>query len=103
MAAVPAAIQAVLDAIGGGCKFVIRSDHCEVLHPHPKSVRHRDCYEGRGRHAFVALFTRAITVELENMTQLREHRQLRSIEDIGVAQGNSLSRCWQSFFCMSLI
>ena len=40
---------------------------------------------------FIDLFTRAITVELENMAQLREAANAFPIEDIGVAQGNSLS------------
>jgi Reverse transcriptase (RNA-dependent DNA polymerase) len=40
---------------------------------------------------FIQLFTQAIAVELENMAQLREHSNAFPIEDIGVAQGNSLS------------
>jgi hypothetical protein len=40
---------------------------------------------------FIELFKRAIAVELENMAQLREHAKAFPIEDIGVAQGNSLS------------
>jgi RNA-directed DNA polymerase len=91
MAAVPAAIQAVLDAIGGGCKFVIRSDIAKFFTRIPKSVVTEIVTKAVEDTAFVALFTRAITVELENMTQLREHANAFPIEDIGVAQGNSLS------------
>lgn len=40
---------------------------------------------------FLELFTKAIAVELANMAQLREHAKAFPIEDIGVAQGNSLS------------
>jgi RNA-directed DNA polymerase len=39
----------------------------------------------------LSYFPGAIAVELENMAQLREHAKAFPIEDIGVAQGNSLS------------
>jgi len=91
MAAVPAAIRAVLDAIGGGCKFVIRSDIASFFTRIPKSIVTDIVTRAVEDMDFVELFTQAITVELENMTQLREHANAFPIEDIGVAQGNSLS------------
>jgi RNA-directed DNA polymerase len=91
MAAVPAAIKAVLDAIGGGCKFAIRSDIAKFFTRIPKSVVTEIVNKAVVDTEFVDLFTRAIAVELENMTQLREHSNAFPIEDIGVAQGNSLS------------
>lgn len=91
LAAVPAAIQAVLDAIGGGCRFVIRSDIEKFFTRIPKSAVTEIVTEAVKDEEFVELFTRAIAVELENMAQLREHANAFPIEDIGVAQGNSLS------------
>jgi retron-type reverse transcriptase len=91
MAAVPAAIQAVLDGIGGGCRFVIRSDIAKFFTRIPKSVVTEIVTKAVADKDFVELFTRAIAVELDNMTQLREHANAFPIEDIGVAQGNSLS------------
>jgi len=91
MAAVPAAIHAVLSAIGNGAKFVIRSDISGFFTKIPKSVPTAKVAECVNDPAFVDLFSRAITVELDNIAQLREHAKEFPIEDIGVAQGNSLS------------
>jgi RNA-directed DNA polymerase len=91
MAAVPAAIRAVLDAIGGGCKYVIRSDITKFFTRIPKSVVTEIVSKEVEDPEFIELFKRAIAVELENMAQLREHANAFPIEDLGVAQGNSLS------------
>ena len=91
MAAVPAAIKAVLHGIGSGCTFVIRSDISQFFTRIPKSRAIDIVSNAVDDMAFVALFTDAIAVELENMAQLREHASMFPIEDIGVAQGNSLS------------
>lgn len=98
IAAVPAAIQAVLHAIGGGCKFVIRSDIASFFTRIPKSVVTEIVTRAVEDLDFVELFTKAISVELENMTQLREYANAFPIEDIGVAQGNSLSRLLGNLF-----
>ncbi|MBC8036934.1 MAG: RNA-dependent DNA polymerase [Rhizobiales bacterium] len=91
MAAVPAAIKAVLDAIGFGSSFVIRSDIANFFTRIPKTEVTKIVANAVNEREFMELFTRAITVELENMAQLREHAHAFPIEDIGVAQGNSLS------------
>ena len=91
LAAVPAAIQAVLDAIGGGGRFVIRADIEKFFTRIRKSAVTEIVTNSVDDKEFVELFTRAIAVELENMAQLREHATAFPIEDIGVAQGNSLS------------
>ncbi len=89
--AVPAAIQEVLRAIGNGCSFVIRSDIEKFFTRIPKS-KVTDIVGNLVEDVdFIELFSRAIAVELENMAQLREHANAFPIEDIGVAQGNSLS------------
>src|ERR1051325_5745184 len=90
-AAVPAAIQAVLDAIGTGCKFVVRSDISKFFTRIPKSTVAEIVANAVGDEGFVKLFKQAIAVDLENMAELREHSRAFPIEDIGVAQGNSLS------------
>ena len=81
LAAVPAAIHAVLDAIGDGCKFVIRSDIAKFFTRIPKSVVTDIVSNAVGDKEFLELFTQAIAVELENMTQLREHAKAFPIED----------------------
>ena len=91
LAAVPAAIRAVLDAIGGGCTCIVRSDIVKFFTRIPKSVVTDIVAKAVEDVEFVNLFTRSIAVELENMAELREHAQAFPIEDIGVAQGNSLS------------
>jgi retron-type reverse transcriptase len=91
MAAVPAAIHAVLAAISGGALFVIRSDISGFFTKIPKSVVTGMVAGCVKDPTFVNLFSRAIAVELDNMAQLRGHANAFPIEDIGVAQGNSLS------------
>jgi RNA-directed DNA polymerase len=91
LAAVPAAIKAILCAIGEGSRFVVRSDISKFFTCIPKSQVTEIVANAVNDAEFVNLFTRAIAVELENMVQLREHANAFPIEDIGVAQGNSLS------------
>ncbi len=91
VAAVPAAIKAVLESVGNGGRFIIRSDIANFFTRIPKSVVTNIVARAVEDDDFVELFTRAIAVELENMQQLREHANAFPIEDIGVAQGNSLS------------
>jgi RNA-directed DNA polymerase len=91
MSAVPAAIQAVLDAIADGCKYVIRSDIAKFFTCIPKSKVTEIVSSAVEDREFIELFTQAIAVELKNMAQLREHAKAFPIEDIGVAQGNFLS------------
>jgi RNA-directed DNA polymerase len=91
LSAVPAAIKAVLDAIGRGHLFFVRSDIAKFFTRIPKSVVTDVVKKAIEDDEFMELFTQAITVELENMAQLREHANAFPIEDIGVAQGNSLS------------
>ena len=91
IAAVPAAIQAVLDAIGSGANYIIRSDITAFFTKIPKSVVTEIVRKAVNDDEFTDLFVKAITVELENMAQLRGSAAAFPIEDIGVAQGNSLS------------
>src|SRR5271165_7276055 len=73
VSAVPAAIQAVLDAIGDGCKFAIRSDIAKFFTCIPKSKVTDIVSSAVEDQEFLELFKQAIAVELENMAQLREH------------------------------
>lgn len=91
LTAVPAAIQAVLEAIGDGAKFMIKSDISGFFTKIPKSSVICIVSKAVNDDEFVSLFSRAITVELENMSQLRGAAEAFPIYDIGVAQGNSLS------------
>ena len=91
ISAVPAAIAAVLNAIGNGAKYVIRSDITAFFTKIPKSVVTDFVAKSVCNDEFMDIFTKAIAVELENMAQLRGSAEAFPIEDIGVAQGNSLS------------
>lgn len=91
LTAVPAAVQAVLEAIGNGAKFMVKSDITGFFTKIPKSSAIKIVSEAVDDAEFVALFSKAITIELENMAQLRGSAKMFPIEDIGVAQGNSLS------------
>jgi RNA-directed DNA polymerase len=75
IAAVPAAIQAVLHAIGSGASFVIRSDIANFFTRIPKSAVIDIVTKAVLDKEFVELFTQAIKVELANVAQLREHAQ----------------------------
>jgi RNA-directed DNA polymerase len=72
LAAVPAAIKAILGAIGEGSRFVVRSDISKFFTRIPKSQVTEIVAKAVNDPEFVDLFTRAIAVELENMAQLRE-------------------------------
>ena len=91
LSAVPAAIQSLLEAIGNGAKYIIRSDISSFFTRISKSAVIEIVETSAPCPEFVDLFKRAITVELKNMAQLRSHAKAFPIEDIGVAQGNSLS------------
>ncbi|MGX1098874.1 reverse transcriptase domain-containing protein [Amorphus sp. MBR-141] len=91
LAAVPAAVQAVLTAIGNGATHVafadIRAFFTKIPKPHVTNIIAKVAEDP----TFVALFEDAIRLELSNMAELKEKAQAFPIEAIGVAQGNSLS------------
>lgn len=89
--AVPAALQTVLDAIEGGAKYVVYADIKSFFTRISKSTVSGIVAELVDDDEFMVIFKKAITVELENFAQLRERAKSFPIEDIGVAQGNSLS------------
>jgi hypothetical protein len=91
LSAVPAAIASVLDEIGAGAKFVMSADISGFFTRISKSAVTSIISEATGDPEFVQFFEKAIHVELANMTELRELGAKFPIEDIGVAQGNSLS------------
>ena len=91
LAAVPAAIRAVLDAVGDGGRYVACADISGFFTRISKS-RVADIV----RHAvddpeFMTLFEQAIHVELVNLANLRQHADRFPTEDLGVAQGSALS------------
>jgi RNA-directed DNA polymerase len=91
LSAVPAAISAVLDAIADGARFVMCADISGFFTRISKSAVSRIVADATGDEEFMQFFRSTIRVELSNMAQLREHATKFPIEDIGVAQGNSLS------------
>jgi retron-type reverse transcriptase len=91
LGAVPAAIQAALDAIRGGATWVVRSDISSFFTKIPKPTVTQIVAEATNDPEFVEFFGRAIVVELKNLASLRCHASAFPIHEIGVAQGNSLS------------
>jgi retron-type reverse transcriptase len=91
IAAVPAAIGAVLEGIGEGAGFVIRSDISAFFTKIPKSTVIGIVAEAVGEPEFIELFKDALDVELENLAGLGIHASDFPLGDIGVAQGSSLS------------
>lgn len=91
LSAVPAAINAVLQAIGDGAHFVVCADISGFFTRISKSTVSALIAENIHDREFMAFFDSAIRVELANLAQLREHANKFPVEDLGVAQGNSLS------------
>lgn len=91
LGAVPAAIQAALEAIRNGATYVVRSDISAFFTKIPKPAVTAIVADATQQPDFVDLFTKAIAVELENLASLRERISEFPIHEIGVAQGNSLS------------
>ncbi len=91
LAAVPAAVTAVLEAIKGGAKYVATADISSFFTKISKPAVRAIVSDAIKDDEFIGLFDEAIKVELENLAELRERATAFPIEDIGVAQGNSLS------------
>lgn len=89
--AVPAAIKAVLAAIEGGATHFASADIRSFFTRISKPEVTRIIADAVKDAEFVAFFEKAIAVELSNMAELREKAAAFPIEEIGVAQGNSLS------------
>jgi retron-type reverse transcriptase len=89
--AVPAAIQSTLDAIGAGARFAMCADISGFFTRISKSAVSEIVAKAACDAEFMQFFQEAIRVELLNMAELRELATQFPIEDIGVAQGNSLS------------
>ncbi|QXX74841.1 reverse transcriptase domain-containing protein [Methylovirgula sp. HY1] len=91
VSAVPAAIKAVLDEIGYGARYVasadIRAFFTRISKDRVASVIENAVADPE----FIAFVRQAMNVELGNLALLREKAQDFPTEDIGVAQGNSLS------------
>jgi retron-type reverse transcriptase len=91
IAGVPAAIETVLRAIGAGARYAIRSDISSFFTMIPKPVVTQIVADATQDPDFVALFKKAITVELKNLAELAADADLFPLYEIGVAQGCSLS------------
>ena len=91
LAAVPAAIKAVLDAIRSGGAYVACADITAFFTRISKSTVADIISRVVEDAELMALFRQAIHVELSNLAALREHAERFPTEDIGVAQGSALS------------
>lgn len=91
LSAVPAAIQAVLCEIGNGARFIASADIRSFFTRISKDHVLRVIGSAVRNDEFLAFLRAAMDVELENLSQLREKAAEFPIEELGVAQGNSLS------------
>lgn len=91
VSAVPAAIKCVLSQIEGGGRFVACADIRQFFTRISKTDVTSIVTSVVDDVEFIKLFNSAIDVELSNLAALRQKSALFPIEDIGVAQGNSLS------------
>lgn len=89
--AVPAAINAVLAEIGKGSLWVAAADITAFFTKISKSGALSIIRRAIEDEDVMLLFEQAIAVELSNLSELREVADQFPIEEIGVAQGNSLS------------
>jgi retron-type reverse transcriptase len=89
--AVPAAIKAILAAIGDGAQYYVCADIKSFFTRISKKRVSEVVGSAVNDLDFIGLFEKAIATELSNMAELREKAKEFPIEDIGVAQGNSLS------------
>lgn len=90
-AAVPAAIKSVLQEITNGSQFVASADIRSFFTRISKSSAIEIIASAVDDPEFVEFLKLAISVELSNLAELREKAKAFPIEEIGVAQGNSLS------------
>jgi retron-type reverse transcriptase len=91
LSSVPAAVRAVLEGIGSGGAYIARSDISKFFTRIPKTDVRTVIEREINEPAFIAIFDRAISAELSNATELHRDAKAFPTEDLGVAQGNSLS------------
>jgi RNA-directed DNA polymerase len=72
LSAVPAAIKAVLESIGSGGAYVVRSDISQFFTKIPKSEVRNIVSSVIADADFMDLFDRAVASELSNMAELRD-------------------------------
>jgi hypothetical protein len=91
LSAVPAAIEAALAEIGRGSKFFASADIRSFFTRVPKPLVCGIVANAVHDDDFMSFFGDAMAVELVNMAALRDKASAFPSEEVGVAQGNSLS------------
>lgn len=91
LAAVPAAINALLEAIGAGGRYVAFADIRSFFTRIPKARASTIIAKAVNDQEFIDFFDKAIAVELSNMAELKATAEQFPLSEIGVAQGNCLS------------
>jgi retron-type reverse transcriptase len=91
ISAVPAAIDAILREISEGARYVACADISAFFTRISKASVRKIISDAVQDDELMAFFDEVIKVELSNLAALRELADLFPKEDIGVAQGNSLS------------
>lgn len=84
-------MHAVLKAIGNGATHVAFADITAFFTKIPKPVVTKIVADATDDKEFMAVFGEAIRTELDNLADLKEKAKAFPTEDIGVAQGSSLS------------
>ncbi len=91
LAAVPAAIHSALEAKANGCEFVRCADIASFFTRIRKSAVRKIVSKAIPDRDFLDLFEDCIKVELSNLAKLGSGAARFPREDLGVAQGSSLS------------
>lgn len=91
LAAVPAAIQAALEAKASGLEFLRCADIASFFTKIRKSSVRKIVASAIPDPDFLCLFDQCVNVELSNLSELGAGAQRFPREDLGVAQGSSLS------------
>lgn len=84
-------ITLVNDAIKSGATHYLRSDIRDFFTKVPKHVVSNFVRNETSDCEFTTLFERAMTTELVNAEEIKDHLYLFPMEDVGVPQGSSLS------------
>ena len=88
---VASAMKYIMNAIDNGGRYFLRSDIANFFTKIPKEKVNEFAAAAVRDRKFLSLFESALKTELQNLSELGEHKSLFPIGNDGVAQGSALS------------
>jgi RNA-directed DNA polymerase len=88
---VASAMKYIMNAIDDGGRYFLRSDIANFFTKIPKEKVNEFAAAAIRDRKFLSLFESALKTELQNLSELGEHKSLFPIGNDGVAQGSALS------------